>query len=251
MVHPLGADQVQLTANYYNHVFVPLGKVTPMMSAKNLAKFQAYLGGFTGMQADAAKLVPLLAQALMASGDVPNGAREYVRAAELLPDNVDAHLNAARYLLAGREFDQARTHAERVIQKDPKNVEGHILLGSAIAGLKDLPGAMKEVEEAIELAPTSSLGYTNKAALLLAQGRKQDALANFRRRSRSTVGRRVPRAGQLSLDGRSDRGRKAMKDALAPSRPTRHPRAGPVHMSAGRAAEPSPTSRRGDGSGNA
>ena len=57
-------DQVQLTAGYYNHVFVPLGTVTPMMSAKNLAKFQAYLGGFEGMQADAAKLVPLLAQAL-------------------------------------------------------------------------------------------------------------------------------------------------------------------------------------------
>jgi len=37
-------DQVQLTANYYNHVFVPLGKVTPMMSAKKLAKLQAYLG---------------------------------------------------------------------------------------------------------------------------------------------------------------------------------------------------------------
>ena len=57
-------DQVQLTANYYNHVFVPLGKVTPMMSTKNLAKFQAYLPGFTGMQVDAAKLVPLLSQAL-------------------------------------------------------------------------------------------------------------------------------------------------------------------------------------------
>ena len=57
-------DQVQTTAYYYNQVFVPLGRVTPMMSAQNLAKFQAYLKGFGGMQADAAKLVPLLAQAL-------------------------------------------------------------------------------------------------------------------------------------------------------------------------------------------
>ena len=57
-------DQVQTTAYYYNQVFVPLGQVTPMMSAQNLAKFQAYLKGFGGMQADAAKLVPLLAQAL-------------------------------------------------------------------------------------------------------------------------------------------------------------------------------------------
>jgi hypothetical protein len=57
-------DQVQTTADYYNKVFVPLGRVTPMMSAQNLAKFQAYLKGFAGMQSDAAKLVPLLAQAL-------------------------------------------------------------------------------------------------------------------------------------------------------------------------------------------
>ena len=35
-----------------------------MMSAQNLAKFQAYLKGFAGMQTDAAKLVPLLAQAM-------------------------------------------------------------------------------------------------------------------------------------------------------------------------------------------
>jgi hypothetical protein len=34
------------------------------MSAKNLAKFQVYLKGFGGMQTDAAKLVPVLAQAL-------------------------------------------------------------------------------------------------------------------------------------------------------------------------------------------
>ena len=57
-------QQVQTTADYYDHVFVPLGKVTPMMSAQNLAKFQAYMKGFGGMQTDAAKLVPMLAQAL-------------------------------------------------------------------------------------------------------------------------------------------------------------------------------------------
>jgi hypothetical protein len=57
-------DQVQITANYYDHVFVPLGTVTPMMSARNLAKFQAYMKGFAGTRTDAAKLVPMLAQAL-------------------------------------------------------------------------------------------------------------------------------------------------------------------------------------------
>jgi hypothetical protein len=56
--------QVNKTAYYYDEVFVPLGRVTPMMSTQNLAKFQAYLKGFGGMKGDAAKLVPLLAQAL-------------------------------------------------------------------------------------------------------------------------------------------------------------------------------------------
>src|SRR5207249_10702339 len=56
--------QVATTARYYNDVFVPLGTVTPVMSAQNLANFQAYLKGFGGMQTDAAKLVPLLGQAM-------------------------------------------------------------------------------------------------------------------------------------------------------------------------------------------
>lgn len=56
-------DQVKKTADYYDDVFVPLGTVTPMMSAANLAKFQSYLEGFGGMQEDAAALVPMLGRA--------------------------------------------------------------------------------------------------------------------------------------------------------------------------------------------
>lgn len=56
--------QVRKTADYYNNVFTPLGRVVPAMSAANVHKFQQYLQGFGGMQTDAAKLVPMLAQAL-------------------------------------------------------------------------------------------------------------------------------------------------------------------------------------------
>ena len=55
--------QVDTTAYYYHSVFTPLATVTPMMSAKNVAKFQAYLKGFGGMQTDAAKLIPMAAKA--------------------------------------------------------------------------------------------------------------------------------------------------------------------------------------------
>lgn len=56
--------QVATTARYYNDVFVPLGKVTPMMSAQNVARFQTYTKGFGGVQTDTARLVPALAQAM-------------------------------------------------------------------------------------------------------------------------------------------------------------------------------------------
>ena len=55
---------VQTTADYYYDVFVPLGNIVPLMSKANVAKFQAYVDGFGGMQADAAKLVPALAAAM-------------------------------------------------------------------------------------------------------------------------------------------------------------------------------------------
>jgi hypothetical protein len=55
---------VDKTAAYYNDVFVPLGNVVPALSAENVAKFQGYLDGITGMQTDSEKLIPGLAQAL-------------------------------------------------------------------------------------------------------------------------------------------------------------------------------------------
>src|ERR1700757_1419907 len=57
-------NQVATTAYFYNDVFTPLGKVTPMLSVTNLMKFQKYLTGFASVQTDAAKLVPMLAQAM-------------------------------------------------------------------------------------------------------------------------------------------------------------------------------------------
>ena len=57
-------SQVAKTAYYYNSVFTPLGKVAPAINAQTVAKFQGYVKGFQGMQTDAQKLVPALAQAM-------------------------------------------------------------------------------------------------------------------------------------------------------------------------------------------
>ena len=76
------ADAVQETARYYDEVFVPLGKVAPLMGEATVAKFSGYLEGFAGVQADAERLVPLLAGALgLTPAEVAMLAREPARLA--------------------------------------------------------------------------------------------------------------------------------------------------------------------------
>jgi hypothetical protein len=43
-------DQVKTTAYYYDQVFTPLGKVVPAMSAKNVARFEAYVAGLKSVR---------------------------------------------------------------------------------------------------------------------------------------------------------------------------------------------------------
>jgi hypothetical protein len=55
---------VQKTADYYNNTFTKLRPIALAMNAQTVAKFDAYLKGFKGMEQDAAKLVPALATQL-------------------------------------------------------------------------------------------------------------------------------------------------------------------------------------------
>jgi hypothetical protein len=48
---------VATTVDYYDNVFVPLGKVAPAMTDESVAKFQGYLQGMGGMQAEGDKLM--------------------------------------------------------------------------------------------------------------------------------------------------------------------------------------------------
>jgi hypothetical protein len=55
---------VQTTADYYNNVFTKLRPIALAMTPQTIAKFNGYMQGFEGMQSDAQKLVPALAQAM-------------------------------------------------------------------------------------------------------------------------------------------------------------------------------------------
>lgn len=122
-----------------------------------------------------------LAEAYVLNGDSQRAGREYIRAADLLPKDIQAQLKAGRFLLFSRQFEDAKTRAHNALALDGKNVDAQILLGNALAGLKDLDGAIEEIQEAIKLDPKSTLGYVSLGALEHAAGRQDEAEAAFKK----------------------------------------------------------------------
>jgi tetratricopeptide (TPR) repeat protein len=106
---------------------------------------------------------------------------EYVRAGDLMPDNVAAQIAAGRGLLLERKYPEAKARAQVVLAKEPKNVDALILLGNASVGLSALDDAISQVHEAIDADPGQSLTYTNLAFMEYSKGDKAAAVAALKR----------------------------------------------------------------------
>ncbi len=116
-----------------------------------------------------------LSTAYLSRGDALEAMRAAVTAAQLLPDDADAQVDAGSALLLVGKFAEAKEYAERVITKDANSVRARVLLGNATAGLKDPDAAIKEFEEAIRLDPQQSGIYTGLATLKASQGDRESA----------------------------------------------------------------------------
>lgn len=120
-----------------------------------------------------------LAYAYASTGDGLNALREYVRAADLLPESKEAQQRAGAFMLLASQFNDAQALAQRMLKRDPNDVEAHILLANALAGLKDMDGAVATFEKAVELDPDRSSTYSELGAVHLMTGNKQAAEAAF------------------------------------------------------------------------
>ena len=167
-----------------------------------------------------------LAETYEKLNDGRNAYREYIRAADLLPDNVDAQVKAATPAARHAQFEDAKTRAEKALAKDPKNVEAQVILGNALAGLNNLPEAIKELEEA------DSARSESAAALHLAgRGRGGQRPAACRRGGLPKGGGDEPDvadcphgARQLPDVDRSRRRGRGLVEEGGGARPRQHPR---------------------------
>jgi Tfp pilus assembly protein PilF len=122
-----------------------------------------------------------LAFAYAATGDGVNALREYVRAADLMPEDRDAQAKAGTFMLLGSQFTDAQALAERMLKRDPNDVHAHVLLANALAGLKDAEGAVATFEKAVILDPNRSSTYSELGSVQLVSGNREAAAKAFRK----------------------------------------------------------------------
>ncbi len=162
-----------------------------------------------------------LGEAYLQVGEPAVALAEYVRAADLMPDNTEAQLKATGLLLVTGQFEDARTRVAKVLAANPKNSRALILMGNALAGLKDFDGAIKQLEDAVKIEP-SAAGYATLASVQLSRGSQPDAESAFRRAVSAepdSIDAQLSLANYLWGVGRKDEAEKYFRSAVekAPS----------------------------------
>ncbi len=122
-----------------------------------------------------------LAEAYASNGDARRAFEEYVRAADLLPNDVPLQLTAGTYLLAARRAEDALARADLALRVEPDNIQAHLLRGNALAGLTAFDDALKAIEEAIRLDPGRGTTFSHLGRVEFARGRRKEAESAFKR----------------------------------------------------------------------
>jgi tetratricopeptide (TPR) repeat protein len=122
-----------------------------------------------------------LGEAFLQLGDRRSALRSYVRAADLLPDNVDVQLKAGTMRLFARQYADAQSLADKLLAREPKNIVALILRANALAGLMQVDQAIKEIQEAIQLEPGRAELYANLGSIQAGSGKVRDAEAAFQK----------------------------------------------------------------------
>ena len=97
-------------------------------------------------------------------------------AADLRPDDADAHVKAGSFLLVVGQQEEAHDRAERALVASPEHFRAQLLLAQALAGLKDFDAAVSAAERAIELEPNIGTPYVALGSLQMQLGERELAL---------------------------------------------------------------------------
>ena len=103
---------------------------------------------------------------------------ELLRTLEIKPKHWKAQVDVGTLLLASGQFDKAKERADLVLENDPNDIDGRILLANVQAALQKPDLAFSEMQKAIALDPKRALTWLDLAALQ-ARFKPAEAEASF------------------------------------------------------------------------
>jgi cellulose synthase operon protein C len=109
-----------------------------------------------------------LAKTLIQEKRWPDAHRELQRATQLAPGSIDAQLDLAELMIAGKQ--NAISIVEGVLQHDARNARAHILLANMEASAGLVTKALAEAETAVQMDPQRAGSYVTLALLQLKTG---------------------------------------------------------------------------------
>src|ERR1700693_1329407 len=167
---------------------------------------------------------------------------ELSRAADLAPDNYQAHVDLANLLVAARNPDgsanqdylkQARTHLDFLHDKQPEGADTHLAWANYYAAQDNLGLALQEMQKGIAADPKRSGSYLSLAFLQLRAKQPEQAETSFK--EAAELGPKDMNA-QLALGGfyqsrnRFPEAEKQLKHAIEVDPKNPEPRAGYVRL---------------------
>ena len=120
-----------------------------------------------------------LRQSYARTGNLAGAFDEFVRAADLLPTDVEVQLDAGNVRLARNQHQEALERADAALRTEPENIEALVLRGNALAGLSSFEQALEAIEQAIRLDPNRGATYVELGEVESAHGRRAEAEAAF------------------------------------------------------------------------
>ena len=103
------------------------------------------------------------------------------RAAALLPNDAEAHVNLAAVLRAAGQLDSALASSRRALEIRPDFAEAHNNLGVILKDLGQLEAASASYHKAVELKPDFAAAHNNLGIVLNELGQFDNAVASYRR----------------------------------------------------------------------
>src|SRR5262245_11873938 len=122
-----------------------------------------------------------LAEAYMKNDDLRSAYPESLRAADSRPDDQNVQLKAGNLVILAGKYQEAKTRARAALKTNPKSVAALVLLGNALAGIKDLESAVELSQQAAVLEPRRFGLYRNMGVFQMARGEVDLAEKAFKR----------------------------------------------------------------------